>query len=269
MPLCIRRIAAVFAGGVALFAFESGRANAAEHRWLEAAQVNSFDYRADFHLDERDRLLAELEQLRTELFKTLAVPPPTETIELYLFGDEASYRRYLEQRFGNLPKRRALYIKAGGPGMVYAYRGDQFVVDLRHETTHAFLHAALDSVPLWLDEGLAEYFEVPPVDRTADPHLRDLRQHLSAGQLPRLESLERLDDSSGMRRDDYIAAWGWTHFLLNGSTAGRDELVSYLAEANKGIVATPISVRLRVQMPDLERRFESYYLCPPTRTTQR
>ena len=33
--------------------------------------------------------------------------------------------------------------------------------DLRHEMTHAYLHAVVPNVPLWLDEGLAKYFELP------------------------------------------------------------------------------------------------------------
>ncbi|GIT30210.1 MAG: hypothetical protein Ct9H300mP1_22560 [Planctomycetaceae bacterium] len=35
-----------------------------------------------------------------------------------------------------------------------------FPEDLRHEFTHGVLHSSLKRVPLWLDEGLAEYFEV-------------------------------------------------------------------------------------------------------------
>ena len=35
----------------------------------------------------------------------------------------------------------------------------QFEADLRHECTHALLHAALPYVPLWLDEGLASLYE--------------------------------------------------------------------------------------------------------------
>ena len=45
--------------------------------------------------------------------------------------------------------------------MVYTYWGNRIQQDLRHELTHAILHSVLKDVPLWLDEGLAEYFEVP------------------------------------------------------------------------------------------------------------
>ena len=45
--------------------------------------------------------------------------------------------------------------------LVYTYWGDRIQQDLRHELTHALLHSVLKDVPLWLDEGLAEYFEMP------------------------------------------------------------------------------------------------------------
>ena len=46
-----------------------------------------------------------------------------------------------------------------------AYRNPEFGNDLRHECTHALLHAVLPAVPLWLDEGLAKYFEVQRASR--------------------------------------------------------------------------------------------------------
>ena len=42
--------------------------------------------------------------------------------------------------------------------------------DLRHELTHALLHGVLQDVPLWLDEGLAVYFELPPANEGVNPH---------------------------------------------------------------------------------------------------
>jgi hypothetical protein len=243
-----------------LLVIAAGQAPAGEPRWLEAAQAGTFLYRADFKLGERDRLLAELARLRSELFETLALPASSETIELYLFRDEKSYREYLTKRFGDLPKRRALYIKAGGPGMVFAYQGEQFLIDVRHETTHALLHSVLDEIPLWLDEGLAEYFEVAAAERSSlDPHFRDLRRQLAERPLAPLEALEHLDDSTGMGRDDYLAAWSWTHFLLQGPPAGRDELASYVRALKSGGPTGPLSAPLRRQLPNLERLLDAHF----------
>src|SRR5947209_8380306 len=55
---------------------------------------------------------------------------------------------------------------------VYTFNGDHIRQDLRHELTHALLHSVLKDVPLWLDEGLAEFFELPPdVDGLNRQHL--------------------------------------------------------------------------------------------------
>ena len=43
--------------------------------------------------------------------------------------------------------------------------------------THAILNASLRYVPIWLDEGLAKYFETPRGDRaTQNPFLDQLNQ---------------------------------------------------------------------------------------------
>lgn len=236
-------------------------AAAADPRWVEAERVPPFVYRADFHLDERDGLLRELRQLQSDLAKTLGLPASSEAIELYLFRDEASYREYLEDRFGDLPRRRALYIKTtAGPGMVYAYRGEQFAIDLRHETTHALLHAELSEIPLWLDEGLAEYFEVPRGERgDGHQHLGEIQQRLRQSGVPRLESLEQLDDVTALDRNSYVDAWAWVHFLQHGPPAATAELTAYVRELNQPRQAIPLSTRLRRAIPQLEQAFAAHF----------
>lgn len=229
-------------------------------RWVEAARVSPFIYRADFRLEQRDQLLAELGELRLDLAQLLALPPSAEMVELYLFRDEAAYRSYLDQRFGDLPRRRALYIKAGGPGMVYAFRGDEFAVDLRHETTHALLHGVLAGLPLWLDEGLAEYFEVPRGARVnGNPHLEETRARLRQFGPPPLAALEAIDDVAAMRRETYVDAWAWVHFLQHGPPAARTEFVAYLSDLQQRRSTAPLGVRLRRRLPQLERQFAAHF----------
>ena len=43
--------------------------------------------------------------------------------------------------------------------VVYTYSSPRLEEDLRHEATHALLRGSFGDLPLWLDEGLAEYFE--------------------------------------------------------------------------------------------------------------
>ena len=109
-------------------------------------------------LDASACLSDEMVQLERDLCQVLRIHPEQEPIHLFLFSREAVYRQYVGQYFPQVPYRRALYIKERGPGMIFAYSSKELDVDLRHESAHAVLHAALAVVPLWLDEGLAEDF---------------------------------------------------------------------------------------------------------------
>ena len=129
--------------------------------WADERVSGPFVCRADFRLDEYDGLFVELAQLQIDLSHALGVEPAREPVELYLFQTEQAYRTFLQVRLPQVPYRRALFVKGRGPGKVFAYKSKALPVDVRHEGTHGLLHAALPMVPLWLDEGLAEYFEVP------------------------------------------------------------------------------------------------------------
>ena len=232
----------------------------AQPRWPDERQAGPFSCHADFSLATQEPLLEELADLQQDLTKMLGAAQPRETVHLFLFQARPTYQAYLEQYFPKVPYRRALYIKARGPGMVFAWRGDDFEVDVRHECTHALLHTWLKSVPLWLDEGLAEYFEVPHDQRAGHhPHLASVRALVRSGELPRLEALEELDEISQMGRDEYRDAWAWVHFALHGPAAAREEFEQHLADLAAGTDPGPLSTRLRRRLPDLNRRVVEHF----------
>jgi hypothetical protein len=148
-----------------------------------------------------------------------------------------------------------------GRGIVLAYRSRQFEIDVRHECTHALLHAALPDVPLWLDEGLAEYFELAASKRACDnPYLDNLRWSVRLGKIPRLESLERKRDLSEMRRTEYRDAWAWVHFMLVGSKEAHTELVDFLEDIRTGTPSGSFSERLERRLPEPHRHLAAHLL---------
>ena len=113
--------------------------------------------------------------------------------------------------------------------MVYAFWGDHVAEDLRHEVAHGYLHAVVRNLPLWLDEGLAEYFEVPRGSRGLNkPHVEELRSSLDRGWQPDLRRLESLQSVDQMTQLDYAEAWAWVHYLLETSPEHAEFLRSYL-----------------------------------------
>ena len=83
-------------------------------------------------------------------------------IDVSILDDEAAFRTFLTFHHPELPDRRAFFLAGPDGATIYTARGDHLEEDLRHEATHALLHRAGLAMPLWLDEGLAEYFEVEP-----------------------------------------------------------------------------------------------------------
>ena len=243
----------------ALLASISFPLSAAE-KWPEERKLGPFLCHADFSLEGQKKLLAEIESLQQDVAAILGTQQPRENIHLFLFEKQGTYEAYLKRYFPRVPARRALYIKGRGPGMVFAHQGTDFEIDVRHESTHALLHASFETVPLWLDEGIAEYFEVPQNKRASEnPHLATIRALLRQGTSPRLEALEGISDLKDMGRDEYRDAWAWVHFMLHGPREAHDELTRYLDELHSGSDPGKLSERLRRRMPDLTRRLADHF----------
>lgn len=244
-----------------LYLFTTAAAIAQEARWPAEKTVGIFQCHADFAFGRDELLLNQLGDLSKDISEILGLPAGREPVHLFLFHDRETYQNYLKQHFPRIPYRRALFIKSKGPGMVFAAKGDDFEIDVRHECTHALLHTVVTGLPLWLDEGLAEYFEVHKNDRPSNnPHLADLRRQLQAGEQPQLETLEAITDFDQLGRDEYRASFGWVHFLLHGPRAAHEELVNYIADQRAGQPTETLSRRLRRRIPDLDRQFAQHLL---------
>ena len=228
--------------------------------WADWRQAEPFVCRADFRLSGYEPLLVELQELHDDLVEQLQLPRRPAPIELDLFSDKKRYQAYLSQKYPEAPARRAMFVQSSGPGQVFAYRSEEFEIDLRHESTHALLHCVLPVVPLWLDEGLAEYFEVPAEKRVYDnPHITELKWNIRLGMIPRLSTLENKRELSEMGRKEYLFAWAWVHFMLHGPDEARQELMDYLAELPAGVPREPLSGRLERRLPGVEKRFAQHF----------
>jgi hypothetical protein len=222
---------------------------------------------SDFKLPKDHELIRELNGLREQVTGILELPVKRDPVVVYLFNNETEYRRYMNATYPRLPPRSAYFVGTSTELAVYTHWGQNVREDLRHEYTHGLLHSGLKRVPLWLDEGLAEYFEVAGPKPGGLNH--DYAQHLSeavaSGWRPDLKRLENLDDSGQMKRAEYQESWAWVHFLLNSTPEAKRALVGYLAELRTNPHPKTISHRLRAAIPEYDARFVSYIsqLRPP------
>lgn len=248
---------------MACAAFTRGAEEAAvEARWTDTRQVGPFIFHAMFSLEPYKRLFAELPELQHELTRTLGVAPAKGPIYVYLFADEAQYRAFKDRHFPRVPFRPALYILEGGSPGVYTYRKPDLETDVRHECTHALLHASLPVVPLWLDEGLAKYFEVPASERAfGHPYFDDLKWKwsLRLGMIRTIESLEERDELSQMDAADYRCAWAWVHFMMHGPEAGHRTLVEYVGANSHYQPAGSFSTKFNEAVPNATEQMVRHF----------
>jgi len=216
---------------------------------------------SDFKLPPEHPLIEDLKTLRRQVSERLELPLGTKPVMVYLFTNELEYTQYLRATFPGYPPRRAYFIQTPGKELaVYTWWGDRIQEDLRHEFTHGLLHAALEGVPLWLDEGLAEYFEVAgavPGHFNLE-HAQLLASSVQNGWRPDLDRLEALEKVEHMHRADYREAWAWVHYMLHSSPETRQVLLNYLHELRTDPKPGPLRELLVAEIPDVDQRMMSY-----------
>jgi len=227
---------------------------------LHTVSTRHFLINSDVRLEANNDLVKELEALHDQVCETLRLPEQRDPVSVYLFGDEASYRFYMHTTWKDLPPRRAYFVGTTRELAVYSFLSPQVMEDLRHEFTHGMLHATLQTVPLWLDEGLAEYFEVssnvPGAVHAA--HLQELRLAAEEGWNPNLYRLEMLTDFRDLTSRDYAESWAWVHFMLNSTDGASEVLLKYVEELQGTKTPRRILTSLEAEVPSYFNDLQTY-----------
>lgn len=213
---------------------------------------------SDSPLASQHRMVEELCLQRTELLTRLNLPASNEPIHVYLFDTGERFTTFMRLHYPDFPSRRAFFVETDTLLSVYAHWGDRVAEDLRHEVAHGYLHSVVPNLPLWLDEGLAEYFEVPRGQHGLNlPHVADLSAKMSTGWRPDLRRLETLTAVGDMRQVDYAESWLWVHWMLDHPQ--RQELLrTHLQRLRRDGASEPLSLQMRRLMPHPEGELVQY-----------
>ncbi|MCE9553229.1 MAG: DUF1570 domain-containing protein [Planctomycetes bacterium] len=206
---------------------------------------------SDFPLPPEHRLLSDLTQLRVRISDELALPSGGEPVEVFLFQTPRGYQTFLRAHHPGVPQRRALFVESDTHLRVYAAWGDRVAEDLRHEVSHGYLHSLVTDLPLWIDEGLAESFEVGADERGLNrPHVDRLLAASQQGawqpDVTRLAMTRSIDD---MQQTQYAESWAWIHWLLNSTPQNRSLLQGYLAALRQRQNPVPLHEMMLKQNP--------------------
>lgn len=201
-------------------------------------RVGPFVFLSDFEIARSQPIFKDLTGLRDQVQRELQLPSGVNpVIFVYVFEDREHFERFMQAKYPELPRRRAFFVaqprRLGGAEdlLVYTYWGDRIQQDLRHELTHALLHSVLKDVPLWLDEGLAEYFEVPAGWKGVNyQHVDQLLRGPEGATRLDLERLEKMTKVHQMTPGEYRESWAWVHWMLRGNEKARKEVIAYLGE---------------------------------------
>lgn len=209
---------------------------------------------------EVDRFMERAAAMWTPLF---GVPDPLALpLEVRLYRDPADLSRLLSSQ--KLTTRATgLYLPSPAPAVYVACRGDEPGHPYRtllHEGTHQFIHlgagyrapgrppAAVPrlTLPLWLSEGLASYYEAAYVTpdllqpgRPDPARLAQLQEALRRGRVPPLEKILARRYGEPFASLDYAVAWGLVYALMQEApppwaAGGREWLKALVDEAQHG-----------------------------------
>jgi hypothetical protein len=151
---------------------------------------------------------------------------------------------------GGPPGSAGVFISAGADSKLMAIAGRHLEQDtwhvVQHEGFHQFAHAVIGGhIPIWLDEGLAEYFGesiftgdgfvtgiVPPWRE------QRLKEEITTGQLKALSAMMELSPdqwSAQLNIKNYDQAWSMVHFLVHGDDGKyADAFAQCISEVSQG-----------------------------------
>lgn len=193
--------------------------------------------------DLKNRLGVSVRRIFAIYERTLGVEyRRNQDFEIVLYGEESAFRRHQKQVAPRLENPIGFYNSAMNRISALAVPNQRALLGLiTHECSHAVSASNGRYVPIWLNEGLAEYFsrmrmygltaEVPVArhwlqvlrGRGYHQHAPDLASHLNA--LP-----PAWQQANGPANLSYALSWSLVYFMM-GSDPGRELVKAFLDRA--------------------------------------
>jgi hypothetical protein len=255
----IRRSSLAFVCLLACVPLQSAHAQS-----FHSVTVEPFVIITDFPFDQGPVVRDHLVRLGQQFEKDLGLSPLNETVKIYLLKNPETYRKLLlavmpQLRPGDTQRHGLFLRRQGELSSMFILWSDHVGTSLRHEYVHAALGANVPSPPIWLDEGLACFYEANDTHSSKTRYCQRLEPRIAArGWRPDLARLEGLKNMPEMGPMEYAESWAWVHLLLNGSPESRSLFQAYLANLRQPGSAT-LSSSLSRGMPDLESVWREHF----------
>lgn len=218
-------------------------------------------YRIYTNLSQREtvpygRHMDALYEQYNKRFRSLG-DKPIQRMPLYLFENEQQYKRFLQEHDIDATNSGGMFFvthQLEGLATWTDSRSRRKTLQvLQHEGFHQFAwHAFGTNLPVWLNEGLAQYFEHAVLDdeggmslgMTSGPRIERVQAAIKQGNTLPIDTLSRVSTKQWvdvLRRSPdkanllYAQSWSLTYFLIHGD-GGRHQakLLDYLKRLSEG-----------------------------------
>jgi tetratricopeptide (TPR) repeat protein len=175
----------------------------------------------------------EFERFREALGRVIpgaATPAPVPTV-VVIFGSQRSFQPYVPRFNGKPVKLGGYFFSSDDMNIVALADGnrDESLRTIFHEYVHLVIENVSQGTPLWLNEGLAEYYSTfeaqdggrrALVGRVILPHLQLLSQRrpLSIPDLLAVEHSSSAYNEGERQSLFYAQSWALVHMLVSGTT---------------------------------------------------
>jgi len=202
--------------------------------WNKVYSQDSEHYSVASDLDKKICRMASRElEGSLELYSEHLGPVTLEAgrrFQVYLFSGFAGYESYVEKvALGSAENTAGLYLTLIQQLLIWNVpQLEDMLSTIRHEGLHQYVDARARNVPIWFNEGLAEYFEVVRFDRRGAEvgvlHERNVEvlERRSYGLVP-LRRLLAMDYAEFYRGAElhYAQSWAFIHMLRETTPAHR------------------------------------------------
>ncbi|HET9211298.1 MAG TPA: tetratricopeptide repeat protein [Thermoanaerobaculia bacterium] len=232
--------AAALAAALWTAAVPAGALPSPKDSWIEVHTAN-FTLFSEVGERKTREIGEDLERLRDALSQlspglTLSSPIPT---NIYVFRSASSFQPY-QRIYNGKPLDSGGYFLGQQLANYVAINGDQHGDErgiIYHEYLHYLLHNNFETLPLWLNEGLAEYYSTFQSDRNearigqpVREHVFWLRQHTFIPLSTLFAVTEKSPEynETDRRGGFYAESWALVHYMISGNPERRRQASEYL-----------------------------------------
>ncbi len=195
----------------------------------------------------KDSLTARINKLidiYPKIFHISPKAPPT--VDVTIFGTEQSFNKHKAAFHEGHNYFNGFYSTKTNKISVWRDEGDKEMESVvLHETSHAIIRQLAPNLPLWLEEGLAEYFSNSSIrannlrvstDEKREQNLRDWAQKEDIPSLKwylNMTNRKWHEETAQGNSITYTYAWAMAHFLMSKPT-GKRIVSTILRDSNIG-----------------------------------